>query len=78
MRKFIQPVAIFGVLYLACCIGVQLGLPWLIAWQFGHCSEPSPQCAATATVLSYWWLALFPLLGAATLLINRAATRHAA
>jgi hypothetical protein len=78
MRKLVRPVVIFGTLYFASCLVVQLGLPWLLAWHPGHCRQPSLQCSASATALSYWWLALFPLLGVATLLLNRVASRHAA
>jgi hypothetical protein len=79
MHKFTQPVAIFGFLYLGSCLVAQLGLPELIAWNFAHCSEPSLACSVSATLLSYWWLALLPLIAIATLLINwLLATRHAA
>jgi hypothetical protein len=79
MPKSIRPILVFGLLYLGASVALSLVLPKLLAWHFEHCTEPSVICSASAAVLSYWWLALLPVLGVATLLLNRAvAKRHAA
>ena len=79
MLKIVRPIAIFAVLYLASSWALSLVLPKLMTWHFGNCSAPSFVCSASAGALRYWWLALLPILGIATLLINWAfAKRHAA
>jgi hypothetical protein len=79
MSKIIRPIAIFGLLYLGASFALSRALPPLMAWHFTHCSEPSRACSASATILQYWWLALLPVLGVATLVINWALVRrHAA
>ena len=79
MYRVIRPLAIFGLLYLVASATLSVALPQLMGWHFANCSEPGLICSVSATVLRYWWLALLPILGIATLLINRAlARRHAA
>jgi hypothetical protein len=79
MSKIIRPIAIFVLLYLGASFTLSRALPPLMAWHFAHCSEPSRFCSASAAVLRYWWLALLPVLGVATLVVNWAlAKRHAA
>ena len=75
----IRPLLVFVLLYLASGAALHLGLPSLMSWHFKHCSAPSLACSISAAFLSYWWLALLPVLATATLLINRVVgRRHAA
>lgn len=73
MRTLFRPAGIFALLY-ASTIGIAAALlPRLIGWHFARCTH-DPQtplsCSVSAWVLSYWWLALLPVLLATTALMN--------
>jgi len=73
MRKLVRVVGIFVLLYAAAAGVVAIGLPRLISWQFATCMhDPHPPsiCSVSHLVLSYWWLAMLPILVVGTALTN--------
>ena len=59
---FLAMLAFIGLLAMAL---IPLSLPPLMNWHAVACmrnADPSLVCAASAWVLSYWWLAMFPLI----------------
>jgi H+/Cl- antiporter ClcA len=71
MRTGMRLIAITVVLFLGFAIVIATGLPRLAAWQLEHCmGGASTGCQLSASALSYWWLAVLPLLIALTVLIN--------
>ena len=73
MRAAGRIIAIFAVLYLVAVGVIWIGLPELIAWNRGNCiGITSLTCSASAWVLSYWWLALLPVLVVLTILLDLA------
>lgn len=78
MSRFVRSVAIFILLYLAACAVLTMALPRLMAWHFTECTAASAICAASAMLLSYWWLAFLPVLAVATLLLDRMLARRRA
>ncbi|GAB3361949.1 hypothetical protein [Lysobacter tyrosinilyticus] len=79
MHRIVRPIAIFALLYLTFGSIFYIGLPRLIEWHFANCATSTAVCSLSSTFLSYWWLALLPVLVIVTLLINRVfARRHAA
>ena len=71
MRAAGRIIAIFAVLYLVAVGVIWIGLPELIAWNRGNCiGITSLTCSASAWVLSYWWLALLPVLVVLTILLD--------
>ena len=80
MIRLFRLVAILVLLYLALGEAIGFGLPHLIRWHFAYCMDnESAICPASASFLSYWWLACLPVIVTATVLIDRAIEkRHAA
>jgi hypothetical protein len=71
MSTGIRLIAITAALFLGFVLVVATGLPRLTAWQLEHCmGGASTGCQLSASVLSYWWLAVLPLFLALTVLIN--------
>jgi hypothetical protein len=80
MPKLFRPVAIFLLLYLASSGALYVGLPRLMGWHVANCADrASAACSVSAAFLSYWWIAVLPVIVTATVLFNRTiAKRHAA
>lgn len=79
MKNALRLTAIFVVLYINAGIVVWFGLPKLVEWHFAHCQEDALSlCSVSAPLLNYWWLAIFPVLVVATVLINLGLTRRRA
>lgn len=76
LLRFVRPLAIFLLLYLASSGALYFGIPRLMAWHVANCVPRSSEiCSATSIFLSRWWLAELPVLVLVTLLVNRAAAR---
>ncbi|WP_211250712.1 hypothetical protein, partial [Arenimonas donghaensis] len=73
MRKAARIIAIFTLLYVASVAVIWIGLPELVVWNRGNCiGATSFTCSTSAWVLSYWWLALLPILVVLTILLDLA------
>ena len=72
MIRLSRIVAIFVLLFFATSAAFRFGLPRLIRWHFAYCmGNDSAVCSTSAAFLSYWWLAVLPVLVATTLLVDR-------
>ena len=79
MIRLIRLVAILLLLYVASSEAMEAGVPRLLRWNLANCpGSHSAACWASATLLSYWWLAILPVLAAAALAIDRGFAKRAA
>lgn len=73
MPRTIRVLAILFALYLVAALSLSRVVPAMLHWHQANCLESATfVCYWLRVVLSYWWIAVVPVLLAATLVLDRA------